>query len=51
MKVKIALVTTLAVLGNTMNENLDQYFELIMPVVKATKVNKSSNYDNIMDSL
>lgn len=50
LKVKVAVLSTLAALGNSLQESLDQNFDLILPVISSA-VEDQSNFDPFIDSL
>jgi hypothetical protein len=37
LKVKIAVLQTIAALGNTLKENIDKHFDIILPLIESTK--------------
>lgn len=48
-KVKIVVQSCLAALSNTLGSELDQHFDLILPIIQATV--EDSNFDPLLDSL
>lgn len=50
LKVKIGVMSGLSALANTLQENMDQHFDFLLPVIQAT-VEDQTNFEPLLDSL
>lgn len=50
LKVKVLTLQCLATLSNTLQSEIDKYFNIILPVIQGCMADKQ-NYDPIIDSL